>query len=274
MKQTYRGSRHCGRVRFEVDAHLDLVRSCDFSICRRRGALVRRVEPESFRLPTPLDDLALYTFRTHVARDCFCKTCGILPFRRPVRRRTCGPSTSAASKASTSIPFRRVQGSRLPYDKVVYALQGDGDGCSALCPKGREVAMRLGVGSDFVELRITDILPQDSPRPGDVELTSIASVYGFSGSASCSIEEPVFKAFAAAVQRLHARIEGSATLTSMSRGELSLSLAPANPRGYVSVRIAIARIASPECSMTGTFEVELPDLAELVNWAQSPQIGS
>jgi len=81
--QTYKGSCHCGRVRFEVDADISFVRSCDCSVCRRRGALIFRVEPERFRLLTPLDDLALYQFHTHTARDYFCPVCGILPFRRP-----------------------------------------------------------------------------------------------------------------------------------------------------------------------------------------------
>ena len=52
-------------------------------ICRRRGALNHRVDAGDIRLKTPLDDLALYTFHTHTARDYFCRTCGILPFRRP-----------------------------------------------------------------------------------------------------------------------------------------------------------------------------------------------
>jgi hypothetical protein len=83
MKLTYRGSCHCGRVRFEVDAELDHVRAGDCSICRRRGALIHRVEQQQFRLLTPLEDLQLYTFHTHTARDYFCPICGVLPFRRP-----------------------------------------------------------------------------------------------------------------------------------------------------------------------------------------------
>ena len=62
---------------------LDHVRVCDCSICKRRGALIHRVEPKFLRLLTPLDDLGVYTFHTHVARDYFCRTCGILPFKRP-----------------------------------------------------------------------------------------------------------------------------------------------------------------------------------------------
>ncbi len=83
MKKTYSGSCHCGDVRFEVDADLDHVRDCDCSICKKRGALIHWVSPEAFRLLTPLENLTLYTFHTHTARDYFCPRCGILPFRRP-----------------------------------------------------------------------------------------------------------------------------------------------------------------------------------------------
>ena len=84
--KTYRGSCHCGRVRFEVDLDLDHVRCCDCSICRRRGALIHRVAPDRFRLLTPLEDLTLYQWHTRTAADYFCPTCGILPFRRPRHR--------------------------------------------------------------------------------------------------------------------------------------------------------------------------------------------
>lgn len=82
---TYRGSCHCGKVRFEVDveAEIDHVRSCDCSICRRRGALNYRVAKENFRLLTPWQDLTLYQWGSLTAKDYFCSTCGILPFRRP-----------------------------------------------------------------------------------------------------------------------------------------------------------------------------------------------
>lgn len=81
--KTYRGRCHCGRVRFEVDADLDHVRECDCSICRRRGALNHRVPKEHLRLETPWDELVLYQWGSLTARDYFCRTCGILPFRRP-----------------------------------------------------------------------------------------------------------------------------------------------------------------------------------------------
>ncbi|HEY2068655.1 MAG TPA: GFA family protein [Rhizomicrobium sp.] len=115
MDQTYSGSCHCGRVRFEIDTELDHVRVCDCSICRRRGALLHRVDPDRFRLLTALEDMTLYTFNTHTARDCFCPTCGILPFRRP---RTAPEAWSVNVRCLDnvdidSIPVKRVYGSRL-----------------------------------------------------------------------------------------------------------------------------------------------------------------
>jgi hypothetical protein len=87
--ENYRGSCHCGRVRFEVALELDHVRSCNCSICHRRGALLHRVEAHQLRLLTPLQDLTRYQWHTRTAEDYFCPTCGILPFRRP-RHRTAG----------------------------------------------------------------------------------------------------------------------------------------------------------------------------------------
>ena len=83
MTKTYRGSCHCGKVQFEVDVDLDHVRLCDCSICRKRGALTHRVEEGRFHLRTPLDELSVYQWHTRTAKDYFCATCGVLPFRRP-----------------------------------------------------------------------------------------------------------------------------------------------------------------------------------------------
>jgi hypothetical protein len=125
--RTYRGSCHCGRVRFEVDMSLDHVRVCDCSICRRRGALIHRVAEDRLRILTPLDELTLYQWHTHTAEDWFCRTCGILPFRRP-RHRTAEEEAAGAPPFSgwsvnvrclegvdlDAIPVQRVHGSRLP----------------------------------------------------------------------------------------------------------------------------------------------------------------
>ncbi len=83
MKQNYTGSCHCGKVQFDVDLDLDQVRVCDCSLCRKRGALNHRVEDADLHISSPLEELTLYQWHTKTAKDYFCPTCGILPFRRP-----------------------------------------------------------------------------------------------------------------------------------------------------------------------------------------------
>ncbi len=125
--RNYTGSCHCGAVRFEVELDLDHVRSCDCSICRKRGALNHRVENSQLRILTPLESMTLYQWHTRTAKDYFCPTCGILPFRRP---RALSLEESASGRTPflgwavnvrcldgvdlDAIPVRRVHGSRLP----------------------------------------------------------------------------------------------------------------------------------------------------------------
>src|SRR4030095_16900771 len=115
MKKTYQGSCHCGRVRFEVDADLDHVRVCDCSICRRRGALIHRVSPDCLRLLTPIEDLSVYEWHTKVAKDYFCPTCGILPFRRPcTTENVLGINVRCLEGVDlSSLPVKQIYDSRL-----------------------------------------------------------------------------------------------------------------------------------------------------------------
>ncbi len=83
MRQSYKGSCHCGKVRFVVTADIDHVRVCDCSLCQKRGALNFRIDEADFQLETPLEALSLYQLGSMTAKDYFCPTCGILPFRRP-----------------------------------------------------------------------------------------------------------------------------------------------------------------------------------------------
>ena len=71
---------------------------------------------EQVRLLTPLEDLTLYTWNTHTARDYFCPNCGILPFRRPrtARAGEWGINVRCLEDIDLdAIPIKRVFGSRL-----------------------------------------------------------------------------------------------------------------------------------------------------------------
>lgn len=112
----YNGSCHCGRVRFRLSTQLDNVVVCDCSICRKRGALIHKVEDGALEILTPLDELTTYKFHSNVATDYFCPTCGILPFRRP----RLAPHAWAVNARCLddvdldAIPVKRVHGKLLP----------------------------------------------------------------------------------------------------------------------------------------------------------------
>jgi hypothetical protein len=75
----HRGSCHCGKVRFEVEGEPERVIECNCSHCSRKGYLLWFVDRDAYRLTTPPDELATYTFNKHVIEHQFCKTCGCAP---------------------------------------------------------------------------------------------------------------------------------------------------------------------------------------------------
>ena len=56
------------------------VSECNCSICTKKGYLHWIIPRERFRMLTPWEELATYTFNTHVAKHHFCPRCGVAPF--------------------------------------------------------------------------------------------------------------------------------------------------------------------------------------------------
>jgi hypothetical protein len=75
-----RGGCHCGRVAYEVEGPPACLTQCNCSICTKKGYLHWIVAREKFRLLTPWEDLATYTFNTHTAKHHFCPRCGVASF--------------------------------------------------------------------------------------------------------------------------------------------------------------------------------------------------
>jgi hypothetical protein len=81
MLKTYKGSCHCGAVRFE--AELDLTQSsyrCNCSICRRNRFWPAVAKAEGFRLISGQEMLTEYLFNTRKNQHLFCRKCGVRPF--------------------------------------------------------------------------------------------------------------------------------------------------------------------------------------------------
>jgi len=81
--RTYRGSCHCGALRFRLRSEeITAGIRCNCSFCLRKGAVmsVPYFAPADFEELEGLDRLAVYRFGDRVVNHYFCKTCGIHPF--------------------------------------------------------------------------------------------------------------------------------------------------------------------------------------------------
>jgi hypothetical protein len=80
---TFKGSCHCGAVKFEVRTALAPAVRCNCSLCRRRGALMSpMVARNDLKILEGESELSMYQFNTRVAKHFFCKHCGIYPFHQ------------------------------------------------------------------------------------------------------------------------------------------------------------------------------------------------
>ena len=79
---TYTGSCHCGKVRFEASTDLKTVMQCNCSICSRAGYLLTFVAPEQFKLLEGEGALKDYQFNKKNIHHVFCSNCGVRGFGR------------------------------------------------------------------------------------------------------------------------------------------------------------------------------------------------
>jgi hypothetical protein len=114
-KKTYRGSCHCGRVRFEAD--LDLsgpTYRCNCTYCTKIRTWFASVEPGEFRLLAGEADLADYQFGLRRLHHRFCRHCGVRPFGVGDTEET-GPFVTIALATLDDVEPRELTAAPLTY---------------------------------------------------------------------------------------------------------------------------------------------------------------
>ena len=81
---TYTGGCHCGNVRYEVQAELAQVISCNCSLCSKRGYVLAFVPATQFTLVSGEGSLTDYQFNKKIIHHLFCATCGVGSFARGI----------------------------------------------------------------------------------------------------------------------------------------------------------------------------------------------
>jgi len=78
----YKGSCHCGAVKFQIEGPVTELTTCDCSLCAMRNALMTKVPEQALTLLEGEAMLTLYQWNTRRAKHYFCSRCGIYVFHR------------------------------------------------------------------------------------------------------------------------------------------------------------------------------------------------
>lgn len=77
---TYQGGCHCQAVRYQVEADLSQVISCNCSHCGIKGMMLSFTPSANFKLLQGQEQLTTYLFNKQLIQHQFCKICGVQSF--------------------------------------------------------------------------------------------------------------------------------------------------------------------------------------------------
>ena len=76
------GSCHCGAVRFQVEAEITELTSCDCSLCVKKNAVMAKVHESALNITVGEEHLSLYRWNTGVVLYYVSGSSGIYTFHR------------------------------------------------------------------------------------------------------------------------------------------------------------------------------------------------
>ena len=105
-KKTYRGSCHCGKLRFEADLDLEQgTGKCNCSYCWKARGWTIGIKPDAFRLLSGKADAGEYGFRQDSDNHhVFCKNCGVRVYTYGYVKEIGGDYVSVALSTLDDLP--------------------------------------------------------------------------------------------------------------------------------------------------------------------------